>query len=86
MQTTFDQLPDQTVVKTRKRVIDVTEHEDGIGVRLDDGTVEEGDIIIGCDGVNSIVRRAMWAIADKLQPGYITPAEKRSKAAVYSHI
>ena len=78
----FDKLPDKTVVKTRKLVTSLTEREDGVSVSLNDGTVEEGDIIIGCDGVNSIVRRAMWANADKLLPGYITPREKRSEIGI----
>ncbi|KAL8997508.1 MAG: hypothetical protein Q9188_006311 [Gyalolechia gomerana] len=80
LQATFECFPDKSVIKTHRRVIDIVESEDGIKVVLADGTEEYGDIVIGCDGVNSIVRQAMWANAEKTIPGHITLKEKRSMA------
>lgn len=81
LQAIFECFPDKSVIKTHRRVIDIIESEDGIKVVLADGTEEYGDIVVGCDGVNSIVRQAMWANAEKTVPGHITLKEKRSEAS-----
>lgn len=53
-------LPDQPVIKLNKRV-EIIEHTvNGVRVLIIDGTIEEGDIVIGADGVYSIVRSQMW--------------------------
>ncbi|KAI4174384.1 MAG: hypothetical protein LQ343_002319 [Gyalolechia ehrenbergii] len=84
LQAIFECFPDKSVIKTHRRVIDIIESEDGIKVVLADGTEEYGDIVVGCDGVNSIVRQAMWANAEKTVPGHITLKEKRTLQTTYS--
>ncbi|KAI9785106.1 MAG: hypothetical protein M1816_000517 [Peltula sp. TS41687] len=80
----FDKLPDQSKILTNKRVVGVTETDDGVRVEAKDGTFYEGDIVIGCDGVHSTVRDIMWENANKAIPGYITAEEKRSLATTYA--
>ncbi|KAI4115029.1 MAG: hypothetical protein LQ345_004294 [Seirophora villosa] len=80
LQAMFDRLPEKNVVKPHHHVTDIIESEDGVRAILANGTEEQGDVIVGCDGVNSIVRQAMWANANKMMPGFITLAEKRSMA------
>lgn len=56
----YSKLPEKdTRIHTNKEVtrLDIAGH--GARVHCDDGTVEEGSIIIGCDGVYSTVRRLM---------------------------
>jgi len=43
----------------------VIEDRDGVEVVLDDGTVERGDMVLGCDGVRSQVREKMWELASQ---------------------
>ncbi|KAL8917448.1 MAG: hypothetical protein Q9208_007942 [Pyrenodesmia sp. 3 TL-2023] len=74
----FDCMPAKAVVKSQQCVIDIVESEEGIRAILADGTEERGDILIGCDGVNSIVRQAMWANANKTIPGLIPTGEKEN--------
>lgn len=57
----------------------VVDNEIEAYVELEDGLVERGDLIVGCDGVHSTVREAMWTIADRTIPGFITEKEKESK-------
>lgn len=72
-----EQIPDKSFIKTGKRVVDVIDNEDGVIVKLHDGTQEEGDMLIGCDGVHSMVRELMWRDANLAQPDLITAGEKR---------
>ena len=48
------------MIKLNKRV-EIIEHTvNGVRVLIIDGTIEEGDIVIGADGVHSIFRSQMW--------------------------
>lgn len=53
----------------------------GVEVKLSDGTAETGDTVLGCDGVNSLVRSLMWDHANKTTKGLITAKEKTYKFA-----
>ena len=70
------------MVKTQQRVTNITESSKGIRVVLADGTVEQWHIIVGCDGVNSIVRQAVWAKAKRTVPGHIASTEKRIEGCI----
>ena len=60
----YEQIPDKSFIKTGKRVVDIIDNDDGVIVKLYDGTQEEGDMLIGCDGVHSMVRELMWRDAN----------------------
>jgi len=47
-------------VEWNKRAREVRETEEGVEVEFEDGTVERGDLVIGADGVRSIVREAIF--------------------------
>jgi FAD dependent monooxygenase len=76
----YECLPDKSKVLTDKRVIDVKESDDGVLVKLQDGTTEQGDIVIGCDGVHSRVRDLMWRNANLAVENRITSKEKRCES------
>ena len=42
----------------------------GVGVRLSDGTATEGDVLIGADGLRSVVRAALHGEAEPRYAGY----------------
>ncbi|KAL4946754.1 hypothetical protein BDV06DRAFT_229653 [Aspergillus oleicola] len=52
--------PGQERVLTNKKVVRVDHHPDGVKVHCSDQSVFEGDLIVGADGVRSVVRRQMW--------------------------
>jgi len=72
----YDQLPDKSYVQTGKCVCNVIDTEDRVRVEVTDGTIEEGDILLGCDGVHSTVRELMWRNANEVISNYITVKEK----------
>jgi 2-polyprenyl-6-methoxyphenol hydroxylase-like FAD-dependent oxidoreductase len=47
-------------VEWRKKALRVSETKHGVEVEFEDGTVEEGDLVIGADGVKSVVREAIF--------------------------
>jgi 2-polyprenyl-6-methoxyphenol hydroxylase-like FAD-dependent oxidoreductase len=75
----YNNLPDKSKILVNKRVSEVTETAEGVQVHVEDGSTYEGDIVVGCDGVNSTVREFMWANANKAIPGLIPATEKRCK-------
>ena len=78
----YDSLPDKTRVLENKVVRDIEDIPNGVRVVLGDGTVEEGDIVVGCDGVNSAVRRLMWERAKKTIPECVCEAEETCKSII----
>lgn len=62
----YKRLPDkETQVLTNKKVVSVETNDHRVTVRCDDGSIEEGSIAIGCDGVHSRVRGIMNDLALK---------------------
>ena len=55
----------------------VIHSETGVRVITKDGEEFAGDIVVGVDGVHSVIRQEMWALADKLSPGLISDKEKQ---------
>ncbi|KAH6603968.1 fad binding domain-containing [Trichoderma cornu-damae] len=74
----YDGLPDKSFIKTNAGVEDVRQFPDRVEVKLGDGTVEVGDMVLGCDGVHSHMRTLMWQHAGKTSPGLIPNKEKTS--------
>ncbi|KAJ2992880.1 hypothetical protein NUW58_g2021 [Xylaria curta] len=71
------QHPAKEYIKEHSRVVDIVDGPDGVSVKLENGTVEDGDIVIGCDGVHSTIRELMWRNANASIPEYISTKEKR---------
>ncbi|KAK0630904.1 hypothetical protein B0T17DRAFT_590262 [Bombardia bombarda] len=85
LQILYDTLPEESKpnVIENARVRDITEDNGTVEVTLADGTVHEGDLVVGADGVHSAVREIMWAAADKLSPGLITTEERQTIKTTY---
>ncbi|PYI36885.1 monooxygenase [Aspergillus indologenus CBS 114.80] len=56
----FDYLPRQDRIHFNKKVIQVTPSAREVTVHTADGSQLSGDIVVGADGVHSIVRSQMW--------------------------
>ncbi|ROT41103.1 FAD/NAD(P)-binding domain-containing protein [Sodiomyces alkalinus F11] len=79
----YDGLPSKEPVKTECAVTDIIESEHGVRVLLDNGSSEDGDIVVGSDGVASSVRRMMWDKANSVAPNSIGTAEMRALKTRY---
>jgi 2-polyprenyl-6-methoxyphenol hydroxylase-like FAD-dependent oxidoreductase len=67
------------------KTVKSVEHDDsGVTVYCEDGSSYRGDIVVGCDGVNSkaSVRSEMWRIASEAEPSFFPEPEKTSECNV----
>jgi len=55
----YEQLPSD-IVKTGHECARVEENEKGVTAHFANGTKTEGTILVGADGINSIVRKTLW--------------------------
>lgn len=64
-----------------KTVKNIDQDDTGVTVRCEDGSSYRGDIIVGCEGVNSkaTVRSEMLRIADELESDFFPASEKTSE-------
>jgi FAD dependent monooxygenase len=82
----YDGLPDQSMIRTSARVERIEHTETGVKVYLTDGTFEEGDLVIGADGVHSLVRQLMWDYAAENEPNAIPESDKEALFTDYKGI
>ncbi|KAH6611489.1 fad binding domain-containing [Trichoderma cornu-damae] len=70
VQSLYDQLPEKTRpnVLTGKKVKDIHSDESGVKVFCEDGSVYEGDLALGADGVHSKTRQIMRKLALQANP------------------
>jgi 2-polyprenyl-6-methoxyphenol hydroxylase-like FAD-dependent oxidoreductase len=80
VQMLFETLQNKGKVKTGQRIIGIEQDNQGVRVRLEDGTIEHGDIVVGADGVHSWVREVMWEHINSRR------SEKKLKTSQYSKL
>lgn len=71
----YDNIKDKTKILTRKRVHQAKMTDVGVVVETTDGSLHEGDILVGADGIHSAVRREMWKLANETSPSWIPSNE-----------
>ncbi|KAI9042944.1 FAD-dependent monooxygenase spyC [Aspergillus affinis] len=84
LQSLYSSLRDQSRVLVDRTVVSVQQNEGDISVvRVEDGSIYRGDLVVGADGVHSRVRREMWRLAEFHQPVGITHQEKNGMKIDY---
>ncbi|KAL8911259.1 MAG: hypothetical protein Q9171_003557 [Xanthocarpia ochracea] len=78
LQILYDGLQDKSRIRLGQTVKEVRQTVSGVEIELRDGSVEVGDMVLGCDGVHSLVRTAMWDHAGKKTSSLVTAKEKTS--------
>lgn len=79
----YDNLQDKSKVTLQKRILKVDHSEEGIMVTCTDGTTTRGDVLIGCDGVHSVVRHEMWRLAHEHEQSSFDPSDQDLLFAEY---
>ncbi|KAL2861483.1 hypothetical protein BJX68DRAFT_251485 [Aspergillus pseudodeflectus] len=82
--TTYNAHPDKTKILTGKDVVELKGLSDRVCAVTSDGSVYEGNIIVGADGVHSRVRSEIWRWADKEFPGSLSATERNSMTVEYA--
>ncbi|RKL28325.1 hypothetical protein BFJ72_g12556 [Fusarium proliferatum] len=81
LQVLYKNLKHKDRVLTKKRVTRVELVEGGVQAYTQDGSVYEGDIVVGADGIHSAVRDEMWRLGKEQSPGYF-PEDENSRVPV----
>ncbi|OQD97285.1 hypothetical protein PENVUL_c084G02008 [Penicillium vulpinum] len=84
LQILFDAQPHKSKILCGKKVKKIDDFEESMTVYTEDGSTYTGDLVVGADGVHSRARTEMWQIAEKMQPGIISNAEKSSLTVQYT--
>lgn len=89
LKTLLKYIKEKDKVLVNKRVRKITYEDSKPIVACEDGSTYSGDIVVGCDGVHSVVRQEMWRIADKEEPRKIPVSDKTCKVfctpTIFSH-
>ncbi|KAG7432175.1 FAD-dependent monooxygenase andE [Fusarium oxysporum f. sp. raphani] len=75
LQVLYRNLKHKDRVLTKKRVSRVELVDGGVQAYTQDGSVYEGDIVVGADGIHSAVRDEMWRLGKEQSPGYFPKDE-----------
>ncbi|KAK0616550.1 hypothetical protein B0T14DRAFT_433542 [Immersiella caudata] len=76
LQVLYDELRHKDRILLQSRVKTIVPLDAGASVVTTDGRTFTGDIIVGADGIHSVVRHEMRRLADELRPGFMPPGEE----------
>ncbi|KAJ5826257.1 hypothetical protein N7474_003395 [Penicillium riverlandense] len=80
----YGNLKDKSKIYPNKRVTRVEQTKSGARVLTEDGSVWTGSIVVGADGVRSMVRREMWRIAREQKLDLLGEEDGKSISSSYS--
>lgn len=72
----FENLVDKSRIYTSCGALKVEHIDQGVKAETPDGRVFTGSIVVGADGVHSLVRQEMWRIMDAEMPGSPTTNDR----------
>lgn len=80
MEILYQRYPDHSKIRLEEKVTAVETSDSGATVTTSNGSVYQGDLIVGADGVHSIVRQEIWRASKKLSSGTTVAQENYSES------
>lgn len=71
LQRTLAEALPSTAIRTSAACMSFTEESDGVSVLLENGETERGDLLIGADGIRSVIRRQLLGDVAPRYAGYV---------------
>ncbi|KAK8134455.1 FAD binding domain protein [Apiospora sp. TS-2023a] len=65
----YDKIRDKSKIHAGKKVVAVDLSDEQVSIKLDTGEIVTGDLLVGADGVHSVVRSEMWRLGNERLPG-----------------
>jgi 2-polyprenyl-6-methoxyphenol hydroxylase-like FAD-dependent oxidoreductase len=62
---------DRDALALGKRCVAATDEGDGVVARFADGSEERGDLLVGADGIDSVVREGLFGLEEPRYAGYV---------------
>ncbi|OCT53944.1 FAD binding monooxygenase [Cladophialophora carrionii] len=81
--TLYDNIKDKRNLLLNKRVSRIDHKHKTATVQCKDGTTYTGDVIVGADGVHSIVRQEMFRHLEVNEPHLLDPSDKTAMSSEY---
>jgi 2-polyprenyl-6-methoxyphenol hydroxylase-like FAD-dependent oxidoreductase len=79
----YHHFPAKEKILTSKRCINIESNANSVKVTTADGSVYNGDIVIGADGVHSTVRKSMWNLMEQKNPGSSKASKEGSSLSIF---
>jgi 2-polyprenyl-6-methoxyphenol hydroxylase-like FAD-dependent oxidoreductase len=79
----YENLKDKSKIELQKRILQVDHNAEGVIAICEDGTAVAGDVLVGCDGVNSKIRHELWRLSQEAEPDSIIADDQKTMFAEY---
>jgi FAD dependent monooxygenase len=83
----YQRYPDPSKIRLKERVTAIKTSDSGATVTTANGSVYRGALVVGADGVHSIVRQEIWRASEKLSSGKMVAQQRscESKPGAFGH-
>ncbi|KAH7152589.1 monooxygenase [Dactylonectria macrodidyma] len=83
LQILSERLPDPSKILVNKRIVSVEHFKEGAVVHCKDGSQFQGHVVVGADGIHSVIRNEMWRRFDEQGLSHLISQDRTAVTATY---